>query len=287
MSDVERLSGPPNLTALYPRALAVPVLRRVPVLGGGGRGLPDRVLEVRDVVCDLDQLSDYTAVCGFDRMDRLPPTYPHITAFPLAMKLMTARDFPLAVLGLVHVANTIVQHRPIAPKEPLTVRVWAEDLERQDRGTQFVVVGEARAGRELVWEERSTYLRRSGGGGGGGRRSGGGEAPAPARAHWRVPDDIGRRYGAVSGDRNPIHLHPLSARLLGMPGAIAHGMWLKARCLAELEAELPDALTVEVAFKLPLVLPAQVAFGTREGGAFEVRDASSGKPHLAGTLSAA
>ena len=69
-----------------------------------------------------------------------------------------------------------------------------------------------------------------------------------------------------------------------MPRPIAHGMWLKARCLAQLEAELPDAFSVEVAFKLPLFLPAQVAFGVRDGGGFEVRDAATGKPHLAGTL---
>jgi acyl dehydratase len=99
-----------------------------------------------------------------------------------------------------------------------------------------------------------------------------------------VPEDIGRRYGAVSGDRNPIHLHGWSAKLFGMPRPIAHGMWLKARCLAELEPTLPDAFSVAVRFKLPLFLPAQVAFG-RTDGAFEVRDASSGKPHLGGTLS--
>ena len=99
-----------------------------------------------------------------------------------------------------------------------------------------------------------------------------------------IPDDIGRRYGAVSGDRNPIHLHPLSARLFGMPRPIAHGMWLQARCLAELEAELPDAFTTGVRFKLPVALGAVVAFGTREDGTFEVRDASSGKPHLAGSV---
>ena len=70
-----------------------------------------------------------------------------------------------------------------------------------------------------------------------------------------------------------------------MPRPIAHGMWLKARCLAELEPTLPDAFSVDVRFKLPLFLPAQVAFGVRDGGGFEVRDASSGKPHLDGTLS--
>ena len=107
----------------------------------------------------------------------------------------------------------------------------------------------------------------------------------PARAHWRVPGDIGRRYAGVSGDRNPIHLHGLTAKLFGMPRPIAHGMWLKARCLGELEPSLPDAFTVSVRFKLPLFLPAQVAFGTRDD-AFEVRDASSGKPHLSGELSA-
>jgi hypothetical protein len=146
------------------------------------------------------------------------------------------------------------------------------------------MAAEALVGDEVVWASRNRYLHRSGGGGGGG---GGGKRkqddPLPARAHWSVPDDIGRRYAAVSGDRNPIHMHALAAKLFGMPRAIAHGMWTKARCLAELEPTLPDAFAVGVQFKLPLFLPAQVAFGT-EGDAFEVRDASSGKPHLSGEL---
>jgi acyl dehydratase len=273
------LSSPPSMTAIYPRALAVPLLRRVPGVGGGD-GLPDTALEVRDQAIDLDHLSDYTDVCGFERMDRLPATYPHVLAFPLAMRIMTERAFPFSVLGVVHLGNEIVQVRPISPNERLSVRVHAEGMEPHDRGTQFTLAAEGRVGDELVWESRNVYLHRSKSGS---SKGGGGDQPLPARAHWRVPDDIGRRYGAVSGDRNPIHLHPLTARLFGMPRAIAHGMWVKARCLAELEASLPDAFTVGVQFKLPLFLPAQVAFGT-EGNAFEVRDASSGKPHLTGEL---
>jgi acyl dehydratase len=167
------------------------------------------------------------------------------------------------------------------------VSVRAEDLEPHERGTQFAMAAHARVGEELVWSSRNVYLHRHGKPSGGGSPSKEREAPGgPGRisAHWRVPEDIGRRYGAVSGDRNPIHLHGWSARLFGMPRPIAHGMWVKARCLAELEPTLPDAFSVEVRFKLPLFLPAQVAFGVRDGG-FEVRDASSGKPHLTGTLS--
>ncbi len=106
-------------------------------------------------------------------------------------------------------------------------------------------------------------------------------------AQVRVPDDIGRRYGAVSGDRNPIHLHKLSAKAFGFPSAIAHGMWLKARTLATLEGRLPDAYTVEVAFKLPVLLPSSVAISGEHAGdewTLDVRDARSGKPHLAGTV---
>ena len=63
----------------------------------------------------------------------------------------------------------------------------------------------------------------------------------------------------MSGDHNPIHLHALSAKALGFPRAIAHGMWTKARCLASLR--LPDAFAVDVRFKKPILLPSKVTFG--------------------------
>ena len=107
----------------------------------------------------------------------------------------------------------------------------------------------------------------------------------PRRRIGACPATSAAATARVSGDRNPIHLHGWSAKLFGMPRPIAHGMWLKARCLAELEPTLPDAFSVDVRFKLPLFLPAQVAFGVQDGGGFEVRDASSGKPHLSGTIS--
>ena len=283
---VRELDSPPSLTALSPRAVGVPLLRRVPVIGGSSQELPDTELEVRDVETDPGRLAAYREVCGFERMDRLPATYPHIVAFPLAMRIMAERAFPFPLLGLVHIGNEVDQLRPVGPDEPLTVRVRARDLEPHDRGTQFAMAAEARVGEELVWTSRSVYLHRHGKPSGGKPSSGERQPAAPARAHWRVPGDIGRRYGAVSGDRNPIHLHGWSAKLFGMPRPIAHGMWVKARCLAELESTLPDAFRASVRFKLPLFLPAQVAFGVN-GNAFEVRDASSGKPHLSGELSGA
>jgi acyl dehydratase len=95
----------------------------------------------------------------------------------------------------------------------------------------------------------------------------------------------------VSGDRNPIHLHGLSARLFGQPRPIAHGMWLQARCLAVLEGRVPEACRTEVRFKLPVPLGAKVAFtATPEAGgghAFELRSPRDGRPHLAGSVTPA
>jgi acyl dehydratase len=244
--------------------------------------LPDREL-TRSVAVDRGALAAYDRVCGFRLRDELPATYPHVLAFPLAIELMAAGSFPFSPLGLVHIANRIEQLRPVRANEPLDLRVWAAGLAPHERGKQFELHGEAAVAGQVVWRDVSTYLHREGGGGGGARN---GAEPPPASAIWTVPGDTGRRYARVSGDANPIHLHPLTAKALGQPGAIAHGMWTKARCLAALEAELPGAFAVDVRFKLPLRLPGRAAFSYRDG-AFEVHDARTGKPHLSGTLSAA
>jgi acyl dehydratase len=99
---------------------------------------------------------------------------------------------------------------------------------------------------------------------------------------------VGTDYAAVSGDRNPIHTSTVAAKLFGFPRRIAHGMWSKARCLAALEGRLPDRYTVEVGFKLPILLPSSVAFSAvaeADGSwSMALHDARSGKPHLSGTI---
>jgi len=261
------------MKGLYAR-IALGAIRRRP------DALPDREL-TRSVEIDRHALAAYDRVCGFRLRDELPPTYPHILAFPLAMELMASSDFPFSPLGLVHIGNRIEQRRPLRADERLDLRVRAENLADHERGTQFELVGEATVDGELVWRDISRYLHREGGGSPA-RRDG--SDPPPPSAIWTVPGDIGRRYARVSGDANPIHLHGLTAKAFGQPGAIAHGMWTKARCLAALEGTLPDAYTADVRFKLPIRIPGRIAFSFSEGE-FAVHDARSGKPHLSGRVS--
>lgn len=291
MTEVEQLDSPPGSASLYARAALpmIPLASRLPFVGGHGSEIPDVEMELRGVRAEPARVAAYADVCGFAERDPLPPTFPHILAFPLHMRLMTDGRFPFPVVGLVHLKNRIAVHRPIGAKEALDLRVRPTPLEPHSKGQTFSLITEARAGGELVWEEQSTMLRRGksgGGGGGSGAQEARAEAP-PYRDEWKLPDGLGRRYASVSGDRNPIHLHPLSARLFGFPRAIAHGMWTKARCLGALGQSLPDAFEVSVEFRKPILLPGRVVLGAAPDGRIQVRSAQDARVHLDGRVTVA
>jgi acyl dehydratase len=269
-TKTKKLESAPSILPLYARA-ALPLLpgaSRLPFVPGGGGEIPDVRLELDRVVADPKAVAAYAKVCGFTLRDSLPPTYPHVLAFPLHMALMSDGSFPFGAVGLVHIANRITQYRRLGIGEELSLRVQATKIAKHPKGRSFDVVTEARVGRQIAWESTSTFLRR--GKGDPGATSG--EAfpivaeDVPASAEWTLPGDLGRRYAAVSGDRNPIHMHSLTAKPLGFPAAIAHGMWTKARALAALDARLPDAFAVDARFRRPILLPAKVEFATSDGG---------------------
>lgn len=276
---------------------AVPGVNLLPGVRKSGGPLPERTLERHDIPLDPAHVARYADLCGFPRKDVLPLPYPHLLAFGLHMEILTAGDFPFPAIGTVHLENSITQHRPIALTEELQVTAYAENLRPHPKGQVFDMVTRVHSRAEPVWEETSTFLRR------GAPTVEPVEAPVPATtfpdatypdapptgAQWRLSGDLGRRYASVSGDRNPIHLYPLTAKALGFPRQIAHGMWSMARCVGALENRLPDAATVAVAFKLPILLPGTVAFGSRrvdDRWAFSLSSPKTGAPHLAGSATA-
>lgn len=285
-SDPVVVEGAPSVLPMMLKA-ALPVLPGINLIPGvakRGGDLPDLAFTRHDVPVDADHVAAYAEVCGFPRKDTLPVTYPHMLAFPLHMAIMTDGSFPFPAIGTVHLENRITQHRAISLDEKLQVTARAENLRPHPKGRVLDFRTTVHSAGALVWESTSTYLRR-----------GGGDADAPrgldldvvtsGGVEWRLPGDLGRRYAAVSGDHNPIHLYPLTAKALGFPRQIAHGMWSKARCLAAIENRLPDAVEIEVAFKKPILLPGTVRFGTEQidgGHAFALTSAKDGAPHLVG-----
>ena len=286
------LDSSPSILPLYAKAALpmIPGASLLPFVPGGGGEIPaDLDFELTGVRAEPADVSAYAKVCGFALRDTLPPTYPHMLAFPLHMAVMSDGRFPFGAVGLVHVENRIVQRRPIGVDEELTIRVRPTQLQPHLRGKTFSLETEVLVDGEVVWESVSTMLRRGKGDEKAKSEKGFDSVAAdtPASAEWKLGGDLGRRYAGVSGDRNPIHMHSLTARPLGFPSAIAHGMWTKARALAQIESRLPDSFEVDVRFRKPVLLPARVEFASEDAGEeilFTVRDAKKGTPHLDGLV---
>lgn len=254
---------------LFSRAAAGAILPDA--LWGGGDSLPDQAESLTSVRIDPGLLQRYRQVCEFPDEGRLPVTFPSILGFAPGLRIMTSRRFPLRALGMIHLTDRISAKRAIEVDEVLAVRVHAENLRSHRLGVlvDFVttVAGVDDSPGTPAWREVSTYLSR-----GAKDPSGGTDAevatgsgaehldipepgPAAVGSELRLAGDLGRTFAAVSGDRNPIHMHPLLARAFGFRTAIIHGRWMMARSVAQVAESLAPATTVTSVFRKPLFIP--------------------------------
>jgi acyl dehydratase len=276
----------PRTSTLYWEA-ALSVMRRP----GALKSLPPLSLRLSGVRTEAARLADYCALCGLTQGPVLPITFPQVAVNGLHMALMTLPKFPLPLLGLVHVSNRIEQHRPIPVEAVYDAEVRIGDSREVRAGLEFDLLTDVEVDGERVWSAVTTLIyRRPSPRQDGPKRAEKAVPPSLAQyAHFIVEADTGRRYAAVSGDYNPIHLHAWSARVFGFPRAIAHGMWSAARCLGALEAQCSTPpTTLEVQFKQPLLLPGRVTLKwvpvIDDQLAFTLLSPGSGKVHLTGML---
>jgi acyl dehydratase len=99
-----------------------------------------------------------------------------------------------------------------------------------------------------------------------------GEPPAEwdEVTRWTLRGDAGRRYAAVSGDYNPIHLWAVTARPFGFRRPILHGFCTQAMVAhALIQHRLggdPAALRrLRIAFRAPLPLPSRARLLVGDG----------------------
>lgn len=281
----------PSSFRYYPRA----VFGKRAALVPEGQTVPRLEASVDAVATRRGHLARYRHVCGFDEGRDLPITYPHVLAMPLHVALLTHPRFIVRLMGLIHLANEIHQVRALPLDGSLRLRAWIDGHRDADRGHEFELFTEAEDAAGTAWHEKSTLLARRPGRAVQGARSARQtlryekptEHDAPAMADIEVPRAVGRRYGWLSGDLNPIHLGDHGARLFGFDRAVAHGMWSMARTLAALGPEaLAAPVRVHVEFKFPLFLPtiAHLEHWPRDGRrVFVLKDAGTERPHLAGS----
>jgi acyl dehydratase len=253
--------------------------------------LPDRTLTVEDLPIDSANVAAYAAVTGLRFGDTVPLTYPFALTFPTVMSLVTGFDFPFAALGSVHIENHITQYRPIAVTDTVSAKVHAQNLREHRRGLLVDIVTDVSVGNEKAWQQVTTFLHQ--------QKTSLSDEPKPPpqkkpklgspNAVLRITPSQIRNYASVGGDHNPIHTNPIAAKLFGFPTVIAHGMFSATAVLANIEGQLPDTVKYSVRFVKPVVLPARAGLYVdrmTDGWELTLRHASSGDPHLIGSVTA-
>ena len=263
---------------------ALPVISR-------GDHLPDKTLTVSDLAIDRDNVAAYAALTGLRYGDTVPLTYPFALTFPTVMELITGFDFPFSAMGAVHVENVITRHRPIAVTDTVDVRTHAENLREHRKGLLVDVITDLHVGNDPAWHQVTTFLHQ--------QRTSLSDEPKPPPAKQAklpppqsilriTPAEI-RRYAAVGGDRHPIHISSVGAKLFGFPTVIAHGMFSAAAVLANIEGQFPDAVRYSVKFGKPVILPASAGLyvdRVADGWDLSLRNMTKGYPHLTGAVRA-
>jgi hypothetical protein len=276
----------PSLAATFFRALGTGAKRPAKV-----DALPPVELVLPRVQLNAQHIGQYSALCGFHVEQGVPLIYPQLLTFPLVTAYMCSDACPWPAMGTVHLANAIQQHRPLFANDVVRVEMATGQLFAHEKGQVFTLDLRILRGDELVWNATQSLLRvgvKETSGEPYASRLTAADTPLSCQAEFPAGADLGRRYGAVSGDRNPIHLTAMTARLFGFKRAIAHGMWTQARALSCLLPAKPlEQASLDVEFKTPLYLPGRATLWSARsetGALFEVRDAKGVKPHLRGQL---
>lgn len=245
----------------------------------------------RGVVVDPARVRAYRAVCGLPGPDDvLPLPFPEALFLAPIASIVTHPDFPLSPLGLIHVRQTLDGARALRAGVPLDLGARVAEVRRGSKGFEIDLLLEVADADGPAWSALTTVLSRSPATRGGSTRGAGEATFTPPRTTHTVvvPEDTGRRYAKVSEDWNPHHLWGFTARPLGYPKPIAHGMWELARLLGLLPAEVDTSTgRVEAAFKRPVPLPGEMAAAIVPAGATWRLDAwhpKRGEPHVLGTF---
>ena len=207
---------------------------------------------------DEASVARYRAALGFQG-SHIPLTWYYLPAQRAHLATMLAASFPFRVVGAIHVDNALEAGRTPLPGRPLELLTEVKVEPPAANGAVHALLDtRATQDGELVFACRSNYLVVRGARGH--HRPAAAEMPALAPiAGWLLSATSGREYASVSGDWNPIHLWPWTARLMGLKAPIIQGMHTLGRSCAELERAGGRRLRrLDGRFRAPVELGARV-----------------------------
>ena len=246
-------------------------------------GLPRIEARWRGQQSSPRELADYFALSGLPVGDDLSILYPHTLSFPMLMAVLSHPAFPLPIWRVLQVRNRLTQHEAIAPAARLDFTVRSGECRVLDKGVELDLLVSAESRGHTVFDAVNTFYARG--------RFGAAQAEAPPSpavvgsrtTAWQMPVHGRWRYGRLSGDFNPLHMHDGYARHQGFARAFAHPQRAIGQCLAHLGAARHAAMTLETWIKGPVFYGADLSLRAEtqpDRGCFELHVAGDERPAI-------
>ncbi|WP_269520212.1 MaoC family dehydratase [Alteromonas sp. BMJM2] len=213
--------------------------------------LPQRIY-TKTLSIDNKHYSKFCQEVAWPVSEHVHPLYLQMLSLPLQMRCLLDKQSPFPLLGLIHCANAVEIFEHCNLSESIECRVRFSDVRPHSRGWEIDVLLEAFQSSKRVYKAVSSYLvkvkavhvaPRGTQSKNAGRNAENTESKQrDFLSSLSATADTGRRYAAISGDYNPIHLSTVSAKAFGFKNAIAHGMWTLSRVISQfVEAAGPEA----------------------------------------------
>ncbi len=190
-----------------------------------------------------------------------PLLYPVVPFLQVMGRALMDRALQANVMRLVHGEQELVFHRPLLPGETLETRATITDIEQKATGEVLTLHQVLEGPEDVPCEAISAFFIRA-------PRKPGEERPK--KTPWAPPSEepaftttveVGAEqslaYAEASGDRNPIHVDEATARAVGLPGIILHGLCTMAMvghavCTAVAEGQPERIARYRVRFARPV-----------------------------------
>ena len=256
-------------------------------------GLPEINASWIGAKADKGALDEYLKTLDLPQQATLPVLYPHVMAGAMHMHMLSHKEFPIRLLGALHLKNRITQLKAIDVNAEFDIKSAMADFRLVAKGVEFDFTTDVFVDGEKVWYEVSTYFMAG--------RFGGKENPSTetsfelnalsnpvAGKDWYLPANRGKVYAKITGDYNPIHTSKHLAKLFGFKRDIAHGFGVLAQGIETVAAietagGLDKALQVDVIFKGPVFLENKVTLKqdtTQDAARFDMYCGDNAKPNI-------
>lgn len=181
--------------------------------------------------------ASFERLTGLACVPVLPSVFVHTWTMRPLMSVLTDTGFPLPIWQALQLRTRLRSHRPLVAGGRWTLRVDVAAERRLPKGCEIDLHAGVHDADGLAWEGLTTFYWR-------GRRRGDDAPSALAELpplprlpgpRWHAGRGASWRFGALTGDYNPLHGSDAWARRMGFAGAFQHPSRAAAEALARID----------------------------------------------------